>query len=314
MQNVAARNSGVARIDNLSEFQRTVSHSFVPLRVSTGRAAPFHARLAYASADSVGFTEVSAAPHLVERTQDTIECGGEGYFKVSLLLEGTSVLIQDGRELVMRTGDIAVYDTSRPYSLLFTEQFRNLIMMFPKDRLELPRPFTEQLTAVSLSENSGLAPILATFLAQFPEQLSVLPSRVRAKLAHTSLGLVSTLFSEILDAQPEHRDPHQLLIQQIFAFIDAHLGDPRLSPSMIAAAHYISVRHLHALFAEIDTTVSTVIRQRRLERSCAELLDPAHATRTIAAIAARWGFTDATHFSRLFKRSYGVSPSEYRMQ
>ena len=76
-------------------------------------------------------------PYLVERTSDTIDRGGRGYYKVSLLLEDTSVLVQDGRELVMRSGDISVYDTSRPYSLLFTKQFRKLIMMFPIDRLEL---------------------------------------------------------------------------------------------------------------------------------------------------------------------------------
>lgn len=303
-----------ARVDDLSAFQQIVSSSFVPLRISTGRTAPFHAQLAHASADAVEFTQVDAMPHLVERTNETIGRGGSGYYKVSLLLEGTSVLVQDGRELVMRSGDVAVYDTSRPYSLLFTEQFRNLIMMFPKDRLELPIPFTEQLTAVSLSAENGLAPILASFISQFPGQLAGLSPHVRAKLAGTSLGLVSTLFGEILDIEGGARDPHQALLQRIYAFIDAELGDPSLSPGRIAAAHYISVRHLHSLFAEIDTTVSTVIRQRRLERAAAELADPALADRTVAAIAARWGFADATHFSRVFKRGHGVSPSEFRQR
>ena len=302
-----------AHADSLGAFRSLVSSSFVPLRVSTERAEPFAARMTSVDADNIAFTEVAAKPHLIERTPETIASGGSGYYKVSLLLAGSSILVQDGRELVMRPGDLSIYDTSRPYSLLFGEEFRNLIMMFPKDRLELPIPFTEQLTAVPLAQqHSGLAPVITAFLSQFPAQLSTVDERVRTKLAHTSLDLVSTMLSSILDTDPAHRDPHQLLLQKIYAYIDQNLSSATLSPGSIAAAHYISTRHLHALFQQADTTVSTWIRERRLERCRTDLLDPVIADRTVSAIAARWGFTDAAHFSRIFKSSYGVSPSEIR--
>ncbi len=318
MSRASARRAGAvaaARAESLGDFRNVVSSSFVPLHVSReehGRPAPFSARLCSADADGVVFTEVSAQPHLVERTDETISRGGGGFYKVSLLLAGTSVLVQDGREVVMRPGDLSVYDTSRPYSLLFTEEFRNLIMMFPKDRLDVPVHFTEQLTAVPLGAETGLAPVISAFLSQFPLQLVELPDRVRAKLAHTSLDLIGTLFSQMLDVETAARDPHQALLQKIHGYIDTNLGAPDLSPSLIAQEHYISTRHLHALFRELDTTVSTWIRERRLERCRTDLLNPALADRTIAAIAARWGFSDAAHFSRVFKTHYGVSPSELR--
>ncbi|QYM75794.1 helix-turn-helix domain-containing protein [Leucobacter luti] len=303
-----------AQADGLAEFRSLVSSSFVPLKITTERDEPFVGRTASAHADDVVFTEVAARPHLVERTPENIADGGSGYYKVSLLLAGSSILVQDGRELVMRAGDLSVYDTSRPYSLLFGEEFRNLIMMFPKDRIDLPIPFTEQLTAVSLgNENRGLAPVVSAFLSQFPAQLAPLDSRVRAKLAHTSLDLMGTLFSSILDADPAQRDPHQVLLQKITAYIDLHLASAELSPGSIAAAHYISTRHLHALFRQAETTVSTWIRERRLERCRTDLLDPVLADRTVSAIASRWGFPDAAHFSRVFKAAYGASPSELRL-
>ncbi len=312
-QSEALANAQRTRADDLGAFRQMVASSFVPLRVSTEYAGRFSARMVSADADDVVFTEVVARPHLVERTPETIADGGSGYYKVSLLLSGSSILVQDGREVVMRPGDLSVYDTSRPYSLLFGEEFRNLIMMFPKDRVDLPIPFTEQLTAVSLGrEHSGLAPVVTAFLSQFPAQLANLDGRVRAKLAHTSLDLMGTLFSSILDADPAQRDPHQLLLQKITAYIESHLGDTALSPSTIAAAHYISTRHLHSLFREADTTVSTWIRERRLERCRADLLDPVLQDRTVSAIAARWGFTDAAHFSRVFKAAFNASPSELR--
>lgn len=310
---LAAAPASVAHAEDLAEFRGLVSSSFVPLRVSTEAHGPFAASISTADADSVVFTEVAATPHLVERTQQTIEDGGSGYYKVSLLISGSSILVQDGRELVMRPGDLSIYDTSRPYSLLFGEKFRNLIMMFPKDRLDVPLPFTEQLTAVDLgAQHRGLAPVLTAFISQLPTQLVHFTQHSRARLAQTSLDLLGTMFSSILDASPEQRDPHQVLLQKIYDHVDLHLGSEDLSPSSIAAAHYISTRHLHALFNQSGTTVSTWIRERRLERARADLLDPLLADRPVWVIAAGRGFADPAHFSRVFKAAYGMTPSEFR--
>lgn len=309
-----ATNSPPLKADDLGTFRSLASDSFVPLRITAEGNEPFAGKLSSADADNVIFTEVVARPHLVERTPEDITNGGSGFYKVSLLMSGSSILVQDGREVVMQPGDLSVYDTSRPYSLLFSEDMRNLIMMFPKNRLDLPVPITEQLTAVSLSkEHSGLAPVISSFLSQFPAQLAPLSDRVRAKLAHTSLDLIATLFSSILDTDTATRDPHQLLLQRIYAHIDDNLPSPELSPGTIAHAHYVSTRHLHSLFRQAGTTVSTWIRERRLERCRQDLLDPVLFDRPVAAVAMSWGFTDAAHFSRVFKAAYGVTPSELRL-
>jgi AraC-like DNA-binding protein len=54
------------------------------------------------------------------------------------------------------------------------------------------------------------------------------------------------------------------------------------------------------------------IRARRLERCRHDLADPGMAARPVAAIAARWGFTSAADFSRVFRAAHGVPPAEYR--
>lgn len=109
---------------------------------------------------------------------------------------------------------------------------------------------------------------------------------------------------------PETR--HRALLVRIRASIEQRLGDPDLTPGKLAAAHHISVRYLHKLFATQETTLAGWIRWRRLERCRRDLLDPNQVTRPVRAIAARWGILNATHFSRVFRAAYGVSPGEYR--
>lgn len=310
--NADGQNMTVSLAD-IESFSHNVSSSFVPLEVSQASPNDFWAQLSMAGADNIYFTQVSAKPHLVQRTEQCIEAGGSGFYKVSLLLEGSSLLVQDGKELVMKPGDLSIYDTSRPYSLMFNEEFTNLIMMLPKNRFQLPVQYTEQLVAVPLNaEHPALAQVVRRYISQFPETMHRLTDPINTKLAHTSLELMCTLLSSILDMQPEQRDPRQLLVQKIFRYIDVHLASPELSPASIAAAHFVSIRHLHALFHEAGTSVSATIRERRLERCRQDLIDPVLSTSTIASIAYRWGFTDSAHFSRLFKSTYGISPSEIR--
>ena len=99
---------------------------------------------------------------------------------------------------------------------------------------------------------------------------------------------------------------------RIHAFIEQHLGDLDLAPGSVAAAHYISVRFLYRLFESQGTTVAAWIRHRRLERCRADLADPALGGAPVSAVAARWGLPDPAHFNRLFKRTYGLPPAEYR--
>jgi AraC-like DNA-binding protein len=102
------------------------------------------------------------------------------------------------------------------------------------------------------------------------------------------------------------------LVKRVHAFIDLHLGDPELTPAAVAAAHHISVRYLHKLFEPEPLGVAGLIRQRRLERCRDDLLDPVLGDRPVAGIAARWGFSSAAHFSRVFREAYGVPPAEFR--
>lgn len=302
--------TSVAR--TISDFRAAVNDSFVPLQVTSDHPDRFRGVIRAAGVDDVHVMDVRATDHVVERTPELVARGDRPFFKVGLMLAGTGLLIQDDREAVLSPGDLAIYDTSRPYSLVFGEEFRTMVVMFPRHLLSLPPDMIGQLTAVRMSGSTGLGAVITPYLTQLAANLDQLSGTTGARLAHSALDLVTTLFTRELGLDDPAADPHRALMQRICGHIDRNLASTDLSPTSIAAAHYISTRHLHGLFQAQGTTVSTWIRTRRLEQCRRDLHDPAFADRPVAAVAARWGFVDAAHFSRVFKVAYGVSPSEFR--
>lgn len=103
--------------------------------------------------------------------------------------------------------------------------------------------------------------------------------------------------------------PLRLLANEM---IERALGDPELSPRLLAERLRISERQLYRVFNADGDSVFRYIMRQRLERSAADLLQYGPPARTITDVAFVWGFIDSAHFSRAFKRHFGVSPSDYR--
>jgi AraC-like DNA-binding protein len=292
-------------------YRAVVAGVFLPLRLSSHAPDAFRGVVRAVTVDGVHVSDLHGGQHVVERTSQHAAHDTLASFKVSLMLTGTGLLVQDGRETVLRPGDLAVYDTQRPYTLEFDRDFRSLVVMFPQNRIELPAGLVGQLTAARLGGNTGVGAIVAPFLTHLCDHIEQLEQAPGPRLAHSALDLVTTLFAAELGHTPG-RDPHTELLDRIRAYIEDNLRSADLTPTSIAAAHFISTRHLHALFHDTGTTVAAWVRQRRLEHCRRDLVAPRLADAPVSAIAARWGFVDAAHFSRAFKAEFGLPPREYR--
>jgi AraC-like DNA-binding protein len=297
---------------SFDHWKHLVAESFVPLAAQTADVDGFRGRLRSRVLDRMSVVEVGAASHEVHRTPALIAQASERYFKLNLQLEGTGLLIQDNREAVLRPGDLAIYDTNRPYTLAFEEQARMMVVMFPCDALSLPTDYVGQLAAVRMAGSTGLSGIVGQFIRQLSENLDVLSGPSGSRLAMNALDLVSTMLHAEMDIAPDRMKPQAMLAVSVREYIDANLSDPQLSPASIAAAHFISTRHLHNVFHESGTTVASFIRSQRLDGARRDLQDPLNAGKAVGAVAANWGFLDAAHFSRTFRDAFGVSPTEWR--
>ncbi|SHM84001.1 helix-turn-helix domain-containing protein [Actinacidiphila paucisporea] len=88
-------------------------------------------------------------------------------------------------------------------------------------------------------------------------------------------------------------------------------GDTYVSAGTAVAAHlHVSVRTLQRAFAGLDESFSAYIRSRRLEEA-AEALTAAGSRLSVSEAAARWHFTDGSHFIRAFKKQYHATPAQF---
>lgn len=289
-------------------FRESVSNTFVPLLVEPTVAVPFDGRLRGVQLGSLRITEVTATPHRVRRTPKLIARSDPEYYKLGVQLAGSCLITQDNREAALTPGDFTIYDTSRPYEMQFDGPYRQLVLMLPRPQLRLPDNKIREITARRVLGNHGVGALLSTFLGQLANQLDDLTS---VRLADNIVDLLSTVYAEQLNLAPPNT-PRRPLLLSIMSYVERNLSDPNLTPTRIAAAHYISTRYLHKLFHEESATVAGWVRERRLEHCRHDLRDPLLADRPVGVIAAGWGFPDPAHFSRVFRSTYGTTPQDYR--
>ncbi|MDX3072798.1 helix-turn-helix transcriptional regulator [Streptomyces sp. MI02-7b] len=79
---------------------------------------------------------------------------------------------------------------------------------------------------------------------------------------------------------------------------------------MIAGILGVSLRTLHRSFSATDESIMTFMRRRRLQNAHDDLLRCGNPV-GVSEIAARWHFSDASHFIRAFKAAYGTTPAAY---
>lgn len=234
-------------------------------------------------------------------------------YLLCLQLAGVGEFSQDNRTAVLQPGDLTLFDTTRPTTVVSSTNYRNLCMKFPQQIVGLPRDQVGELTATRIGARKGLAPAAGTLLLTLNQTMDNVSGRSRALAAQGAVDLMAAMFRNELDvAAPPQWDKTWSHLEQAQIYIDDHLSEPDLSPAMVAGALYISVRQLHSIFHDGGFTVSSWIRDRRLQRCQRDLSDPALRSRSAASIGARWGFKTASHFGRAFKDVFGQTPAEFR--
>ncbi|CCH31395.1 helix-turn-helix domain-containing protein [Actinosynnema sp. NPDC047251] len=303
----------------LEEFQTAASTAFAPLAITANDPGRMWAGIRAEQVGGLLVSDLRTSACTVRRDRRQISSTDNDVYKVALQVSGRMVVAQDGRRNVMLPGDMAIYDTTRPYTLVHhdpalrpQDDFRTIVVTCPRSYFASDADVLRQVVATPKATGRGVRRLVAGFFTGLADELDGVATAGSGqgglRLADSLVDMIALVFAG-REVPVAGRAP---LLDRMLAYCEANLSDPDLSPRTVARAHRVSVRYVHRLFSGQDQPLSSWIRARRLDRIRQDLENPQLASRTVAAVAARWGLLDAPHVSRAFRAAYGISPAEYR--
>ena len=101
------------------------------------------------------------------------------------------------------------------------------------------------------------------------------------------------------------------VIRKVKQYIEDHVGE-EISRNDLASKVYLHPDYMNRLFKEqVGTSVSDYVIQMRLAKAKVMLRT---TQESISSIAAMVGYPNTAYFTKIFKRSVGVTPKEYRKE
>src|SRR6266498_1139463 len=150
--------------DSAELWVEAVSELFVPLECVPHDGAVFDGRLSAGTIGPIRMCVMVVSPHTVKRTPRLAANTQGDQYKLSLILGGEALIVQDAREAVLRPGDFAIYDCSRPYTFVNNDPVRMLVCLLPRDIIGVSPTRVSEITATRIPSGKGIGWAMAPFL------------------------------------------------------------------------------------------------------------------------------------------------------
>src|SRR3954453_12756409 len=268
-------------------------------------ASSLEGQINYTTVSRLKLCQIEVSQHRVAHPISRARSGEHPFVKILFQTYGVSHFEQNGRRIELMPGDCLAYDVSCPHTIISPSLTRHDVVIVPRELLQERGFHSAKMPACKLTARTGTGRIAHDFMhAAFGEAPKLSP--------HTALGVADTLIDLLLLPLREagtafDRGGPVVLYERAQAFIHEHLRDPDLSIDQISAALGCTKRYLHMLFSDKGMTVSDHIWRARLSHCRQEL--ETQAGKTITDVAFSWGFSSSSHFSRVFRKYFGVVPS-----
>ena len=110
--------------------------------------------------------------------------------------------------------------------------------------------------------------------------------------------------------EKNEEDENKLLIENILGYLENHYADDITLNELAEHKYFVSVGHLSRTFKnKTGHTFSKYLTELRLKKAKEFLINTDF---DITDIATFTGYNDASYFTQIFRKSCGMTPSEYR--
>jgi AraC-like DNA-binding protein len=289
------------------EFGRRIVH----VDIEPLSSGPFQAEATLQSLRGLRTLAWQGSAMSFKRSQANI-VDGDDSIGLIICSPGKSQVSQRGQEIELRAGDAITILHSEPAIVTYAEGLQSGLSV-PRDALTQRVTNVENLAMRPVSRRTEALRLLMAYLKSALKNGALAAPKLRDAVVGHIHDLVALAISEC--APLGESSASAIVAARHIAALDhitAHFQDPELSLEAVARCQGISPRYLQHLMTSSGTSFTECVNELRLQRAFALLVEPHGTARRISDIALEVGFSDISHFNRLFRTRFGVSPRGVR--
>jgi AraC-like DNA-binding protein len=274
-----------------------------PLRFAASRYA-FEALVAV-SGQTDGIVSRRTRPLLADGNDDLL---------LMINLSGLCFASQVGRECRLDAGAAVLISCGDVGDFVRPRPTRVLTLFVPRRRLSDMAVYPEDALAHLIPADTEALRLLIDYVDTALRKQRLTSPELRALFATHVRDLIALAVGATRDTAEAARGRGlpAARLSAIKGDIMGRLDDEGLCVADAAARRGVTPRYVQMLFESEGTTFTQYVTERRLARALRMLADPRHQGRTISAIAFEVGFGNLSNFNRMFRRHFGMTPSDAR--
>jgi AraC-like DNA-binding protein len=289
------------------EFGRSIVHA----DIEPSSDVPFQAEATLHALRGLRTLALKGSAMRFKRSQTNIVDGDDS---IGLIVSSPSrsQLSQRGQEIELRAGDAIAILHSEPATVTYLEGLQ-FGLAVPRDALTPRVTNVDSLTMRPISRRAEALRLLMTYLKSALKEGALAAPKLRDAVVSHIHDLAALAISE--RAPLGDSSASAVVAARHSAALDhiaAHFQDPELSLEVVADSQGISPRYLQRLMASSGTSFTDCVNELRLQQAFTLLIESNDSARRISDIALEVGFSDISHFNRLFRARFGDSPRGVR--
>lgn len=289
------------------EFGRNIVH----VDIEPASDVPFHAQATLHGLEGLRTLALKGSAMRFKRSQTNI-VDGDDSLGLIVSASSTSQLSQRGQEIELRGGDAIAILHSEPITVTYLEGLQ-FGLAVPHEALTSRVTNVDSLTMRPISRRSEALRLLMTYLKSALKEGALAAPKLRDAVVSHIHDLVALAINE---RGPLGESCASAVVaarhSAVLDHIAAHFQDPGLSLEVVARSQGISPRYLQRLMASSGKSFTGCVNELRLQRAFALLVEPHDGMGRISDVALEVGFSDISHFNRLFRARFGDSPRGVR--
>ncbi len=303
---------GIDQSARSSHWHETIARTYFPLDLTFARPEAFDGELSCWDLGEVSLSRLTSDALLYRRLPKHFREPGPEEFLVTLPAKAEVRFAQGGKEVRANPGAFFIERSHEPYEFSHAEPADLWVMKLSKDMLGGRIRAPDRFCSLQFDATNGANGLFVDMVHLIPQRYDAMSEETRAIVGRQLADLLALAIQSdervLTSGVSTVRTAH---LARIEAFVRRNIDDPDLGPDEVAAGCGISVRYLHELLRDTNTTLGQWVRDTRLMAAMEDLRNPADC-RTIGEIAFARGFTDQAQFSRAFRSRFGFSPKEAR--